>query len=130
MKPDPEDAARWTRRTFLAALALPLLPDALHARCKDKPKKGEVKVSVVGILATEADKEIDPKLDSVAREVQKVHPHLTGFRMAKMTCKPIAVDATETFEVHNGQKATVTVRKGSPGDAEQVELTIKPPSLG
>ena len=89
----------------------------------------EVKVSVVAVLASETSTEIDSRLKSVAAEVRKKQPQLTGFRLAKMTCKPVAVKGEESFELVAGQQTTVTVLKSADRD-NRVQLKVSPPTLG
>jgi len=118
--------------SLLACLltALALTP-TVRAWCADEPAKGkDVKVSVVTIIASETDTFIDPKLESIAKEVQKIHPKLVGFRMSKMACKSIPVNGSETFDILTDQKASVTVNKMVVENEERVQITIKPPSLG
>src|SRR5215470_7507729 len=76
-----------------------------------QPGPGEVRVSVVAILASEHDKRIDPRVECIAKEVRKVHHNLTGFRLAKMTCKTVPVQGAESFELVIDQHASVTVLK-------------------
>ena len=61
-------------------------------------KKNTVEVSVVAILATERDNNIDPKLACIA-QVRKTHKELTGFQMATMTRKSLSVGSKSIFEV-------------------------------
>jgi len=87
-----------------------------------------VKVSVVAILASETSTQIDPRLKSIAAEVRKTRPQLTGFRYAKMTCKPVAVKSAETFDLVADQQATVTVLKTADKD-NHVQLKISLPTV-
>ena len=115
-----------------ALLAGLLLPVPTSSGCDDKPlNKGEVRVSVVAILASQTCTEIDWRLQCIAREVQKVHPELKlkGFRLAKMTCKPVPVRGSETFELAVDQTAAITVLR--PANKEnKVQLKVTPPTLG
>ena len=99
-------------------------------RSQDK-QPSNVRVSVVAILATQRDEAVDPRLTCIAQEVRRVHPHLKlkGFRLAKMTCKSVAVGAAECFELAMDQQAAVTVMKG-PDKDKWVQLKITPPTLG
>ncbi len=113
-----------------AALVLLLLAPRPGLVCPDKPlAPGEVRVSIVSILACEKSNRVDPRVECIAREVQKVHPHLKGFRMAKMTCKAVPVRGTETFELVVDQEAQVTVVKPNDKDG-RVQLKVTPPTLG
>ena len=93
------------------------------------PKPGEVLVSVVAILATEQNKTINPRVACIAREVRKLHPKLTGFRLAKMSCKSIGVPGTDCFDLVADQHAAVTVLKATGKDGP-VQLKVTPPTLG
>jgi len=117
---------------FLPTLVLlPYLGAALLARPQEKnrpaPEPG-VKVSVLVILASDQHKDVDKRLQCVAREVQKLHPHLTGFRPARSNCKSIPVKGTESFDLVEGQELQVTVLKKC--KEGKVQLKLKPPTLG
>ncbi len=88
-----------------------------------------VKVSVLSILATDRNSTVDKKLEGIAREVQKLDPKLTGFKLAKMTCKSLPVGGREPFELAANQIATVTVERGADDD-NRVQLKVSPPLLG
>jgi hypothetical protein len=91
--------------------------------------KGNVKVSVIAIVASERDHTIDPRLQCIAREVQKTHKNLKGFQVSRMTCRSLAVGARETFDLAAGQTATVTVHHGA-DKHNRVELKVAPPEMG
>jgi hypothetical protein len=117
---------------WAVALAGSLLVVPAGTACEGKPlKKGEVRVSVVAILASSTCDKIDAKLVCIAKEVQKVHPELklTGFRMAKISCKPVSVGGSETFELALDQVASVTVLKGA-GKDNTAQLKVTPPTWG
>src|SRR4051794_29399525 len=57
----------------------------------EKQPDRKVRVSVVVILANETDTKIDKKLECIAREVSKMHPRLTGFRMGTLSCKSLQI---------------------------------------
>jgi hypothetical protein len=96
----------------------------------DGPKIDKnIKVSVVAILATEDNNKIDKRLTDVANEVRKVHPQLTGFRLAKMTCKSLPVGGAETFELVADQIAAITVTRTADKN-NKVTLKVRPPTLG
>jgi hypothetical protein len=99
------------------------------APAADGQPDNEVKVSVVAILASETGKEVDARLEGIAKEVRKIHPQMTGFRLAKMTCKSVPVSGAETFELVADQTASITVLK--PADKQnRVQLKVTPPTLG
>ena len=109
------------------ALLLALLAAPHAAPCADDTDK--VKVCVVTILATDKDAKIDPKLTDLAREVQKVEPKLTGFRLANSACKSLAVGDKDDFELVADQTAAVTVEHGADND-NRVQLKVTPPMMG
>jgi hypothetical protein len=93
--------------------------------------EGPVKVSVLSILATDTHDKVHPKVECIAREVRKVEPKLTGFDLARSTCKSVAVGARETFELADNQSATVVIDRWTGEDKkERVQLKITPPMLG
>jgi hypothetical protein len=97
------------------------------------PSRGEeketVRVSVLGILATERNDKVDPRLTCIAKEIRKTHPELTGFQIGKMTRRSLAIGARETFELGGDQKAVVAVQHGADSD-NRVEVKIAPPQMG
>jgi hypothetical protein len=89
-----------------------------------------IKVSVVAILATSKDTVVDPKLDSIAQEIQtRLDGKLTGFRLAKMSCKSLKVGDKDTFELVGDQVVTVTVL-GNVDKDNKVCVKVAPPLLG
>jgi hypothetical protein len=111
----------------LAAVAVAVAPPlvASPARACDDG----VTVSVVAILATDQDDKIDPKLEHIAKEIQKTEPKLTGFRIAKMTKKDIAVGANDDFDLGADQTLHVAVQQKSDKD-DRYQLKITPPQMG
>ena len=132
-----EATANRSRRALGGAVGAAVLAASLVAvpggpACDGKPSdKGELKVSVVGILASSTCKEINPRLTCIAKEVQKVHPELklTGFRIAKVSCKSVPVSASETFPLALEQTAAVTVLK-APGKDNMAQVKVTPPTWG
>lgn len=102
--------------------------------CGSAPPEGEVKVTVVAILATDRNTDVDPKVKCVADEVQKLegHKNLTGFRQAHMINQGVAIGKPFTFNLGPAaekQQVVVTVLESA--DAEgKVRLIVKPPTLG
>jgi len=88
-----------------------------------------VRVSVVAILASKTSDEIDPRLKDIAKEIRKKDDGFKGFRVGKMTCKSIPVNAAEAFELVADQKASITVLKPADRD-NRVQLKISPPKVG
>ena len=115
---------------FLAALLF--VPTFASGRpCKDDPKapaESPVKVTLVVILANKTDTKINPKLATLAKEVQKRNEEFTGFSIHQTLDKSIAVGASHNFELPEKQTATITAMKGKDKDG-RIELTVKLPGL-
>jgi hypothetical protein len=99
------------------------------AQAQDPASDEEVKVTVAAILATERGTDVDPKLECLAREVKKIEPGLTGFRVARATCKSLQVGISYQFPLVDGKTAWVVVQHPADED-NRVSLMVKPPQLG
>src|SRR5713226_5701882 len=73
----------------------------------------EVRVTVIVILASDKNKEVDCQLKCLAQEIQKKEPKLSGFRLGDTTCKSVALDKKEAFKLVDKEEAIVTVRHGA-----------------
>ncbi len=111
-------------------LSLLLLLPALASAppCADKPAEQPVRVTLVVILASKTDKTINPKLATLAEEVQKRDKDFTGFRIHQTLEKSIAIGAGHDFALPEKEKAKVTVLAGKDKDG-RIELTVKLPGL-
>jgi hypothetical protein len=88
-----------------------------------------LRVSVVAVLATDKNDKIDPKLECLAKEVQKNDPKLTGFRIGKMTTKSLALGGKDDFDLCGEQCLHVVLEKK--GDEEgRFKMKITPPRMG
>ena len=83
----------------------------------------------MAILATDQNNKIDPKLESIAKEIQKTDPKLTGFRIAVMTKKTIAVGGKDDFDLGGDQSLHVVVEQKLDKD-DRYQLKITPPKMG
>ncbi|MBA4063605.1 MAG: hypothetical protein C0501_07810 [Isosphaera sp.] len=92
------------------------------------PTDDPVRVTVVVVLATDADAKVDPKLVDLARQVQKRDDKLTGFVIHATEAKSVAVGGSHTFALVEKQELKVTVARAKDADG-RVSLTIKPPGL-
>ena len=110
-------------QAVLAAAVL-LLPFAAAKAGDDS-----VSVSVVAVLATDQNDKIDPKLEGIAKEIQKTDPTLTGFRIVKRLEKKIAVGAKDDFDLGNDQTLRVVVQQKSDKDG-RCQLKVTPPKMG
>lgn len=88
----------------------------------------EIKVCVVAILVSDKHKEIDERLVDFAKEVQKVKPQLTGFKVGHSSSESIPMGETKVFRLVDKQSIEVTVN-GTVDEKGRVVLTIKPPNL-
>jgi hypothetical protein len=88
-----------------------------------------VRITVVAILATDRTTQVDPKLECIAREVQKIDSNLTGFRLAKTKSKSLSIDAQETFPLVDAERVTVVVEHGVDKD-KRVGLRVRSSGVG
>ncbi len=110
-----------------------LLPALIAAGpCKDDPKpvvEPPVKVTLVVILAKKKpDTKINPKLATLAEEVQKRNKEFTGFGIHQTLDKSIPIGKTHSFELPEMQLATITAAKGRDKDG-RIELKVTLPGL-
>jgi hypothetical protein len=89
----------------------------------------QIKVTVVAVLATTQNKNVDPKLECLAKEVQKTHPELTGFRIERCSCQELSVGDKAKFPLVEDEFAEVSIQRG-PGKNDRVGMTVKPPKAG
>jgi hypothetical protein len=110
-------------RGLLGCLTLAcFLPASSVARAQ------EVKVTVVAILATTKEPaKVHPKLEHVAREVQKREPSLKSFNLERTSIMKIAVGQKQSFPLVNHEVAEVTVKEAQQGG--RVRLVVKAPRV-
>jgi len=89
----------------------------------------KIHVTVVAILATDQNKKVEPRLECLAKEVQKTDPKLTGFRWAKCSCQKLEVGKKLEFRLVEDQVAAVVVKHGCDKE-DRVGLTVKAPLVG
>src|SRR5579871_4729747 len=89
----------------------PLAVAALAAAAPPARSADTVTVSVVAILATTKNSTVDSRVESIAEEVKKKDPKLTGFKLSRMTCKDVEVGSKDCFEVVDGETVCVKVEK-------------------
>jgi hypothetical protein len=89
---------------------------------------GTIKVTVAAILATERDEVVDPKLECLAREMKKLNPKLTGFRLARATCKSLEPGISYRFPLVDGKAAYISLQQAA-DDENRVSLMVKPPGM-
>ena len=92
------------------------------------PAEDPVRVTVVVVLASTQDTGVDPKLASLAKEVQKRDSTLIGFSLKATEAKSIPIGGTYDFELVEKQVLHVRVAKSRDADG-RISLSIKPPGL-
>jgi hypothetical protein len=115
-------AAARERRLALLALAIGYF-FPLAARAEN------VQVTVLVILASDQETKADPRLQCVAQQVRKKHPELKGFRVEEILHEALPVGKKKTFELIDGQKATVKVLHGC-DEEERIGLTVTVKGFG
>ena len=118
------NARRWLPG-LLAVLAALSSQSAVRAE--------ERQITVVAVLATDKNTQVDPRVKSIAEEVQKIEPGLTGFRVVRTTAKAIAVGARETFPLVDNEVLAVVIQQAGGKEKEKderVRLAVKAPLAG
>lgn len=88
-----------------------------------------IRVTLVVIYASPNNDRVDPRLTTLAGEVKKLEPTLTGFRIATSLQKSIPVGGVMAFDLPDRQVCKVSIDK--PKDkANRVGLSVEPPGLG
>jgi hypothetical protein len=116
------------RRAWLVLLGL-LLAAGTPSRSLWACGGEKVRVTVVVIVATESDDKVDPKLKCIAHEVRKKYPKLTGFRLAKMSCRSLPVGKKEAVRLLAREVVHITALRGA-GEDGCIRLKITPPKMG
>ena len=109
--------------------ALVILFALLSAAPAVRADDDKVTVSVVAILATDQNTKIDKKLTKIAEELQKLKPALTGFHSPVETCREIALNTKEKFELVDGQVVMIVVEERANKQNNNI-LKVSPPTLG
>lgn len=111
----------------LAGLVLLGLCVAGAEPMKERPKR--VKVTMVAILATDRNTDVDPRLKDIAAEIRKMNAQLKGFKLVSMTSKSLPVDEKTIFPLVDDQVAQVVVRQGA-DENNRIVLAVTPPRQG
>jgi hypothetical protein len=88
----------------------------------------EIEVKVLAILASEHNKEVNPKLAEFAKQVQKKEPGLIGFKLDRSTAEKLKLGETKKFRLSGDEVVEVTVNKER-NEQGRITLTIKPPKM-
>ncbi|HEX3152019.1 MAG TPA: hypothetical protein VHR66_28355 [Gemmataceae bacterium] len=108
------------------SLAILLLGAATVSTCP--PPSDEIEVKVLAILASEHNKEVNPKLTEFAKQVQKKEPSLTGFKLDRTNGEKLKLGETKKFLLTGNEVVEVTVNKER-NEQGRITLTIKPPKM-
>jgi hypothetical protein len=92
------------------------------------PTDEPVRVTVVVVLATKANANVDPALVELAKQVQKRDDKLTGFKVHATEAKSIPVGESTVFELVDKQELKVTVTRQKDANG-RIALTLKAPEL-
>lgn len=111
----------------LRGLALVAL--TLSVRAPAAAAEGEVKVTVIAVLASTRHTEIDPLLKCLAEKMREKDRTLTGFRAGRMTTQVLRPGGEATFRLVDDQVAVV-ILEPKPNKAKGTCLTVKTPGLG
>jgi hypothetical protein len=91
----------------------------------------DVRVTVVTILATDRNQDVDSKLADVAAEVKKREPSLTGYRLGKTGHRDINVGQKEAIKLFDDKDYSTDVKLLAKNDSKKrVTLEVKPPMVG
>jgi hypothetical protein len=93
----------------------------------ERPKR--VKVTMVAILASDRNSDVDPRLKHIAAEIRKMNPQLKGFKLVSMANKSLPVDEKAVFPLVDDQVAQVVIRQGA-DENNRVILAVTPPRQG
>jgi len=117
-----------SRQTLRAGLLMVVLAGLSAA---PQPPADERHVTVVAVLATDRNKQIDPRVKEIADEVQKLEPGLTGFRLVRTTSKPITLGKRDTFPLVDNETLSVLLQQTEAKEGqERIRLTVKAPLAG
>lgn len=100
----------------------------LSPACAEVPEGADdrVRVTVVGIVATDRDTTIDPRLKGIVQAVQEKEPTLTGFRVVRVSNESVEVGGWADFSVCKEGKLPVRVAVNKSQDGK-ICITLKPP---
>lgn len=112
----------------LSAVMLAFLA-ILPLRADEKKQNGDskIRVTVLAILATDKNKEVEKELMEIAKEVQKKEPSLTGFKIDRTSTKLMKIGQKEKFPLTEETEVVVILKEE---EDHRISITIKPPTVG
>lgn len=90
--------------SLIAPLALPAVAEAGPAQ-SEGPKVGKVDVTVHVIQATESNKKVDPRLESLARYLKPLR--YTGYELLSTHNVPVSGRSSASFNIAGDRKVTI-----------------------
>jgi hypothetical protein len=87
-----------------------------------------VDVTLVVVLATTQNNRIEPKVECIARAIQKERPWLTGFRLATTTCETMPIGARRSFPLVEDAEAIVETKRCKQ-EPERFCLKVQAPGI-
>jgi hypothetical protein len=116
-----------TRRLALIGLAsiVPGLVVLTGSRGQDAPRPDpDRQVTIFGIVASNTDPTIDPKLNSIAAQLQRLRPE-HGFWLRGVASRRLAPGGLLTCDVGDGLTAEARLMTGHEGGKLRLEFTLK-----
>jgi hypothetical protein len=95
--------------------------------CTEAEEK--VDVTLIVVVATTKNNRIEPKVECIAKAVQKLDPSLTGFRLATTTRETMIVGTRKKFPLVEDQVAIVETKRCTE-EPKRVCLSVKAPRMG
>jgi hypothetical protein len=115
-------------RILTLLLTLTVLTGISRADCEWPDEKDPVKITLVVVLASETDTKVDKKLKDLAPEVQKLHPHLKGFRVKSEEAISVKPNEKVSLLCVENKYAELLVKHGADKD-NKISLRVKPPMM-
>ncbi|HEX4591619.1 MAG TPA: hypothetical protein VH120_16905 [Gemmataceae bacterium] len=112
-----------SRAALLFGAAVLCLPTAVQAQ--------DVRVTVVTVLATDKNTDVDPKLKDLKREVMSREPTLTGYRIGKTGHRDINVGQKQAIKLFDDKDYSTDVTLVAKDDTrKRVTIEVKAPLVG
>jgi len=113
--------------TMISRFLLPfsvLLALATVVRADDR----KIRITVVAVLASSTDREVDRRLADLAPELRKKDPSWTGFKVERVNCETIELGGRKSFPLVDDCEVVIFVKERE--ESGCVRLLIKPATLG
>ena len=100
----------------------------LSAAAPVRGEDGEIKVTIVAVLASSRHQNIDPRLKELAVGLKKKNPKWTGFEVERSACASIKVGGEATVKIMDDFKVTIEIKERNPATG-CVSFMIKPDTV-